>query len=1387
MRRRLNLKVLAGLLLVGVAVAVALYLVHGLQVRRHAAALLAEADLAEEQDDPVRLQRCLARYLALVPADRDALCRYGLLLAGQADSPAARLRALAVLDRCPDREDIRRCRVRLAMNLGQLVTARRDLAALLETSPRNGELHDLLGQCEQAAGEEARAAECFTKAIRCAPAQLESYVRLTLLLRGPLRQPKRADKVMNDLVSANARSAEAYLARARYRQQYQSPAEAARDVDSARKLSPDHAEVLLASAAFASAEGKFTVARGYLQRGLELYPRRAAFYTQLGAVDQQAGRHADAVACLRRGLQVVAEADRNELRTNLLAVLIEGKEYAQAEETLALLKKAGPSPLLQLHEARLLVRKGQYRQAAALLQRLRPHLARQAEMAANVDLLLGECHGKLGDLDRQVSAYRSAVVLAPRSSVAHRELGAALLAQGRTAAAVSEYRQMMAASNAAADGWVLLGRALVLHNLALPPEKRDWAEVTEVLDRAARTAAGTAEVPILRAEVLMARQQPEQARVVLEEARARHPGEVAVWVALADLAERRGQPRGADAILETAQRHLGQRVELSLARLRCLTRRGGAELRQALPRYERELDKQPADQQRLLPALADAYLRLGEVAAAQRLWTRLADRQPENLAVRLLLCDVAVQTGKDSEAVRLVGEIRRIEGEEGTWWRYGEAARLLTRAARGDRTGLNRAVALLTEIARARPGWLRLTVLEAQVHDLQGRPEQALEKYQQAVEQGERQPAVAQRLVELLYARQRYREADRVLRQLHDAAAVPPGLAGLGSQVALHAQDAELAVVLARQSAADRPKDHRPQVWLGLSLWSLGRRREAETALRQALRLADDVPETWVSLVYFLAGTGQKAKAEVVVRQAEGKLSAAQAPLALAQCCQALGQLEQAEKHYNKALAARPGTPALWRSVAAFYLGLGQVAKAEPHLRKLIDPSSQAEAGDVAWARRNLAVAVASRGDYRQFRQALALLDRNRQPQQKDRVEDLHARAMVLATRPSQHRQAIGVLEEIAQRQPLAAVDLFLLLQLYEGLGEWRKADRCMERLLSADGENRLYLAHCIRGKLRRQETDLVVAWVERLERLHPGTWEAVEGKARLLQARGKGAEAVSLVEQFLAPGRNEPPAGATGLAAALLDELGQVDAAERLYRAEASRTGSPEGVLRLIAFLGRQKHWQEALEQCEQAWKRCPAEAVASLSVALVRQSRAATRDVKRVEGWLQAALEKAPGSAALLLALANLRDLQGRYDESETLYRRVHDRHPNNVLAMNNLAFLLALRGGKGKLGEARRLIDAAIEIFGPEAQLLDTRAVIHLEAGQSEQALKDLREAIAQNPSASYHFHRALAQRQGKSLKAAREAVQTARARGLTADSLHPLERPAYRRLLAELERK
>ena len=186
--------------------------------------------------------------------------------------------------------------------------------------------------------------------------------------------------------------------------------------------------------------------------------------------------------------------------------------------------------------------------------------------------------------------------------------------------------------------------------------------------------------------------------------------------------------------------------------------------------------------------------------------------------------------------------------------------------------------------------------------------------------------------------------------------------------------------------------------------------------------------------------------------------------------------------------------------------------------------------------------------------------------------------------------------------------------------------------------------------------------------------------------------------------------------------------------------------------------------------------------SLALLREAQPTAEQCACVERLLKDGLARDPKSVTLQIQLADLHDLRGQFREAEDLYRKVLRQEPDNVMALNNLAWLLAQRAGKG--GEALPLINRAIDQLGPRAELLDTRAVVYLALGRSAAAVADLERATGDGPTPARYFHLARALQMAKKSKEARKALAKAKQAGLEVKRLHPVERVAYDQITREL---
>jgi predicted Zn-dependent protease len=491
------------------------------------------------------------------------------------------------------------------------------------------------------------------------------------------------------------------------------------------------------------------------------------------------------------------------------------------------------------------------------------------------------------------------------------------------------------------------------------------------------------------------------------------------------------------------------------------------------------------DRAHLFDELAAAWFRAGKARDAERLWREQARLQPDNLRPRLALLDLALQSRDDSALVPLIRELRQTEGEDGPFWRYGEAARLALRARSGDRSGLATARRLWGELNKRSGGSAQLALLAADLDELEGQPGRAVENYQLAVELGERRPEIVRTLTVLLVERRRFAEADRALRRLEEQGPLGRELARRGADLAVRLNDPERAAELARRAVPGETRDYRDQVWLGRVLAAVGRPREAEAVLRRRTETNPAQAEPWVALAEVLARDGQWARAEEVAKEVHKCVDPERRPLALARLYEAADRCDLAERQYHDAAASRPDDFLLLRQAAAFHLRMDQPGRAEPYLRRLLDPRTGAPEEDAAWARRRLALALAGDEGAPRRGEALALLEQNLARRQNS-LADVRARVLVVASWPNQRREGLRQFQASLNDLPAGPDDLLVAARLYEADGDGIKAREHRVSLLALDGRNPQYLAHQIRGLLRADERGEAAVYLARLEQVQP-------------------------------------------------------------------------------------------------------------------------------------------------------------------------------------------------------------------------------------------------------------------------------------------------------------
>ncbi len=815
----------------------------------------------------------------------------------------------------------------------------------------------------------------------------------------------------------------------------------------------------------------------------------------------RAGHRDEALANFRAGLEKLP--DNPDLLHAACDALLELKRPDEAAALVARLREPGMPPgLAEYLDARILMLRGRWAEAERSLRRTAETPGVSTELLSRIDVCLGHCWGRLGAPDRRLAAFNDAVNVDRYFPPAQMGLAAALLDAGRADEALEHLRWLTRLASADEASWVLLARALLENNLTLPAAKRDWAEVRAALDRASRSVELATDVTLLEARLLQARGKPAEAAAVLERACRDHPDEAAFWKARAELAAASGDADAAAKALEEGRQKASDRAAATAAALEFWERQGGPGAVRFLGRLEAELPPAPPEGRaeewrKELRLLAEADLRLGRAGDAQRLARELVRSSPaDDVASRALLAEALLAGGAEDVKAALA-DLRKAEGEDGTWWPALQAAWLLRRARAGEKGAVDRAAELLAEVERRRPGWGRADLLRGELQEQKGDPNAAAEAYLRAVDDGERAPGVGLRTVQLLAAQERFADADRVARRFQAAGPLRPDFARLAAEVAMRAGSTERALELASQAVRPGDPDYRSQLWLGAVQAAAGRDSDAEHSFRRAAELAPSLPDPWLALVAHLSRTGQAGRAAKELARLRQKVAAEDLPLTLARCLEILARWKDASEQYQAALAQHPDDANVLRSAAAYYLRLGEEEKARPLLERLRSPEVAAPEEALAWARRQEALLLAGPGAAEErVRRALALLDGNRNLV-GDAAADRRARAFAEAAQPEGRAAALRRLDELAASQPLSGEEQARLARLVED-EDWPRSSQLYRGAVAADPENPAHLAGLAAALLRHDEPDEARTLVGRLEKVEPDSARTRDLRAKL-------------------------------------------------------------------------------------------------------------------------------------------------------------------------------------------------------------------------------------------------------------------------------------------------
>ena len=513
-RRRLNVKLLTIVGIVGVIGWLCVSMWHSRQVRLSAKQLLDRGMTARDAGNHRLAVAELGRYVGFAPDDTDALADYtdSLSQIGSTRELREQVFALneAILRRRPEEMKIRETQAELALELGRIPDAASHVETIEDHQELTPELWYIRGRCYEAARETDKAIESYEKTLASESTHVSATDHLANLLATRKDDTARAEKLLTDLVEKTG-SVEALLLRAKRHAENKNSDAAIVDLQKAVELDPKnstavsafaaavHRRIVVGEATEADTdrrEAALSSIRAQLTRDPENSPMR--LYGSRLLWLQEDDRD-EAIELLREGTEL--EPNDEALLFSLADSLI---SMERPDEASPLLKRFGDNvesnQKRQLLRARLEMAKGEWENAGRRLASLATTVIRDPQMQQRVRMYQADCLRELQNDLAAASSYEKTLDEAPQSTPARIGLAESYLRNNRLVAAINEYRRLKSIPTVAAFLTDLLIEAQTT-DLA---KKKRWDEIGTFVSAEDGYLPNEIERAVLRADAYFA-------------------------------------------------------------------------------------------------------------------------------------------------------------------------------------------------------------------------------------------------------------------------------------------------------------------------------------------------------------------------------------------------------------------------------------------------------------------------------------------------------------------------------------------------------------------------------------------------------------------------------------------------------------------------------------------------------------------------------------------------------------------------------------------------------------------------------------------------------------------------------------------------------------------
>jgi len=855
-------------------------------------------------------------------------------------------------------------------------------------------------------------------------------------------------------------------------------------------------------------------------------------------------------------------------------------------------------------------------------------------------------------------------------------------------------------------------------------QSRTWGDLGQQLSVLEKAGEATAEVKRIQFQLALQQQEFGEAEKLVAQLEQAGLAQAEIAIAEAELLAVRGAVEKAILRLYAAIESFPDSVELVSYVAILLDRQGDREKCEEIVKDALARIAEPSAHRKLGLLIARFYASWDQKEKAYPVLAALAQKLPDDIPIkrRLLLCE---QTMADSEgAQRLVDDIRSLEGESGWQWRY-EQARVWF-AAEDFKDNYARVVSLLQENLLANPDDQASRVFLARAYEKAGARQLAISTYREALDRSPDDLRVIVPAVAALYDAKEYGQAEQILNRASRQKISHPLLSELLLADHLRRGELDSASVVLQDIVSNDPNNK--SAYLSLALLKMQQNDFEESARLLNTLKRQDPNSLAVAAAQIQLSVRQDKPTEAmrVCDQAVNELGNASAYILRARTWATFGQTDKAWEDLEHAASIEADNVEVWLARSDFNRAAGRWVEAIADIRR----ARSLAPDDLDIQRRAISLLLASREHSTEGRE---LLEQALESNPEDVELRLYrAQSMLEEGTAAAVEAAEQTLREITEDRPESSRAWVLLGEIAIKQGQSDKAmNAALGGLAHRPTDKTLLLL-----KARAEAARSPVLAVPTLESLHDLDSSDV-GVALLLAntyiRAGEPDKALTLLRrQLSASDASSRRQYQIALAVATYKNGNKKRAEIEFDSLLSAEPNDPAPLLELVQLLKEDRLWSSINQKVIRWHREHLDETDAAVTVAGGLASIDDAQAKKVAEDILRTILKDDSGCTRAIAALAILLHTAGRTSESAVLYERLLTLEPDNVIAINNLAWIMS--EDQGKYREALELAQRGLKIAPDYFDLVDTRGVVYYRLGEFEKATEDFRRCIRFGPSAA-----------------------------------------------------